>query len=105
MKWNRLTGIIGTIALAGILTVAGTPVANILGAACAVRKKPQPAAAIVVLGTGVFRDGSLPYESQQRLLLGLRLYKQGRAPILLLSGPANPQTKQIPESTGREHMA
>jgi uncharacterized SAM-binding protein YcdF (DUF218 family) len=103
MKWDRFTMGIGTVAIVFVLVVVITPITNIAGRAFAVEPDLRTAGAIVVLGSGLKEDGSLTYESQQRLLFGLRLYKEGLAPILVLSGPGRPDT--APEATVRARIA
>ena len=104
-QWDRLTAALGTITIAGVLIIAATPVVNIAGRAYSVEPDLKPAGAIVVLGSGILKDGSLTYESQQRLLLGMRLYKEGLAPILVLSGPPKTGNSTAPESTVRARIA
>ena len=103
MTWDRFTLAVGAIAVILILMIVATPLVNVAGQAFAVPANLQPAGAIVVLGSGLRDDGSLTYESAQRLLFGLRLYKEGMAPILVLSGPRRPNT--APESTVRARIA
>jgi uncharacterized SAM-binding protein YcdF (DUF218 family) len=103
MKWDRFTLVVGTIAIVSTFVVAATPVANIAGRAFAVEPDLHPAGAIVVLGSGLLADGSLTYESRVRLLFGLRLYRDGLAPVLVVSGPARPNT--APEATVRARIA
>ena len=103
MTWDRFTMAIGSIAIVFVLVVVVTPITNIAGRAFAIEPDLRPAGAIVVLGAGLKDDGSLTYESQQRLLFGLRLYKEALAPILVLSGPARPNTAA--EATVRGRIA
>jgi uncharacterized SAM-binding protein YcdF (DUF218 family) len=103
MKWNRIVLLIGIITMAGLLLVIGTPVTNIAGQAMAVPSEMTSADAIVVLASGLMRDGSLGNESARRFLYGMRLYKRGLAPLLILSGPAAYDTP--PESTVRSRIA
>lgn len=46
----------------------------------------QPAAAIVILGAGVYPDGSPSDAMRARMEHGLRLYEQGLAPLVVVSG-------------------
>jgi uncharacterized SAM-binding protein YcdF (DUF218 family) len=103
MTWNRLTLRLGAagIVLSGF--VLFTPLVNLVCRLIMVRADIQPADAIVVLGSGLMRDGSLTYESAQRLSFGMQLYKDGLAPLLILSGPPRPGT--APESTVRARIA
>jgi uncharacterized SAM-binding protein YcdF (DUF218 family) len=79
--------ILGAVVL-GVLAVAAlTPVSEPLAARYADRARLEPADAIVVLGGG-FRPGSLNDPSLQRLVHGVRLQRQGLAPLLVVSGVA-----------------
>ena len=88
---------LGTIAIVLLLIIVKTPVTNMAGHVFAIEPDLRPAGAIVVLGSGLKADGSLTFESEQRLLFGMRLYKEGLAPVFVVSGPARPDT--APEST------
>jgi uncharacterized SAM-binding protein YcdF (DUF218 family) len=103
MKWNRFTMVIGTIAITLAIAVAVTPMANIAGRAFAIQPDLGPSGAIVVLGAGLKSDGSLTEESQQRLLFGMRLFKEGLAPIFVVSGPTRSNTAS--EATVRARIA
>ena len=46
-----------------------------------------PADAIVVLGAGTLIDDSLTDESMRRFICGMSLFKEGRAPLMVLLGP------------------
>ena len=94
---------VGTIGILGSAIVFFTPIINIASRPMLVQSKIQPCDAIVVLGSGLMSDGSLSYESLQRLMFGLRLYKEGLAPTLILSGTARSNT--APESTTRARIA
>jgi uncharacterized SAM-binding protein YcdF (DUF218 family) len=94
---------IGTVSIIVIMLIVLTPATNIAGRAFAIQPDLRSAGAIVVLGSGLKADGSLTFESEQRLLFGMRLYKEGLAPILVLSGPARPNT--APEATVRARIA
>jgi len=87
MTWNRLTMVIGTIAIVIVLIIALTPVANKAAQRYAISPDIRPADAIVVLGSGMRGNNSLSSESEERLLYGMELYKRGMAPILVVSGP------------------
>lgn len=81
--------LLGTIAVCGLFVAAFTPLPNLalrrLGASAAM----EAADAIVVLGSGVHAGGELTDASLRRLLHGVALYHQRRAPLLVVSGPAN----------------
>ncbi len=103
MKWNRLTRLIGTGSVIVLAIVIFTPITRILSRPMLVPTDIRPSEAIVVLGSGVAKDGSLSYESAQRLFFGMRLFKDGLAPLLVLSGPSNEGS--APESTIRARTA
>ena len=103
MTWNKVVRILGLITILAVMAVIVTPISNIAGVALSVEPELIPADAIVVLGSGLTPDGSLGYESQQRFIYGLRLYKRGLAPTVILSGP--PRLNTIPESTVRAQIA
>ncbi len=102
MKWNRTVMWIGTATIVGFLVVTMTPITNMTAEALVIPSELKPADAIVVLGSGILGDGTLGYESQQRLLFGLRLYKQGLAPLLIMSGPG--RRNVAPEATVRARI-
>ncbi len=103
MKWNRMVRALGVLTILCFFAIVMTPISNIAGKALSVQPELIPADAIVVLGSGLMPDSTLGYESQQRFLYGLRLYKKGLAPLVILSGPARPHTE--PESTIRAQIA
>jgi uncharacterized SAM-binding protein YcdF (DUF218 family) len=81
---------IGGTTLALGLLLMFTPLADALNRQFALRPRLEPADAIVVLGaSGVRADGSLADDSMRRTMKGIDLYRQGLAPVLVLSGPAN----------------
>jgi uncharacterized SAM-binding protein YcdF (DUF218 family) len=103
MTWNRLTLRLGAAAIVLSAFVLFTPTVNTACRLIMVQPDIQPADAIVVLGSGLMRDGSLTYESAQRLSFGMQLYKDGLAPLLIVSGPPRPGT--APESAVRARVA
>jgi uncharacterized SAM-binding protein YcdF (DUF218 family) len=81
---------VGAVALAGFLTIAYTPAANVLNRVFSAPERVEPAAAIVVLAAGGVRgDGTLSDVSLRRTLHGIALYRRGLAPLLAFSGPAS----------------
>jgi len=73
----------------------GLTLALFLGASCASVPPPRllgPADAIVVLGNRppVEPDGSVRFETQKRVEAGVRVYRRGLAPILLMAGGPAP---------------
>jgi uncharacterized SAM-binding protein YcdF (DUF218 family) len=88
------------IALAATLTGCGLLLAIILlyGAT----DYRRPAQAILVFGAKVFPDGHLSAPLEDRVQEGIRLYKQGYAPILIFSGAPNepPAMKRVALQAG-----
>jgi uncharacterized SAM-binding protein YcdF (DUF218 family) len=103
MTWNRFVLSIGILVIASLVIVALTPAVNSASRLIMASTDIQRSDAIVVLGGGLKRDGTLTYESMQRFVYGLRLYKQGYAPILVLCGP--PHTNTAPEAAVRARIA
>ena len=80
------------IGLAGIglfLVVAFSPLSNALFRWSAATSDIQAADAIVVLGAAVDPDGTLSCESLVRTVSAVALYRMGRAPIIVFSGPTH----------------
>ena len=78
------------VGLAGLLLfllAAFTPLANLLNIRMAGQAHPVPSDAIVVMGRGgADSDGVLTNRSLRRLLVGVGLYNDALAPVLVLSG-------------------
>jgi uncharacterized SAM-binding protein YcdF (DUF218 family) len=82
---------LGVAALALFFLGAFTPLATHLYATLAMPTRIGPAEAIVVMaGGGVLGDGQLSDTSRRRTALGIELYRDGRAPLLVLSGAIGP---------------
>ena len=83
-------GALGTASVTVALMLMFTPVADAINRQFALRPRIDPADAIVVLGaSGVRGDGSLGNDSLRRTMKGIDLYRQGLAPVIVLSGGAN----------------
>jgi len=83
----RVTRAIGALVVALFLGSAFTPLSNLLGYWTSVPAELRPADAIVVLGAGgPTPPGILDGTSLRKALYGIRLYRQGLAPFLVLSG-------------------
>jgi uncharacterized SAM-binding protein YcdF (DUF218 family) len=83
----RVLRILGAGALLGLGVAAFTPLVNLLNAWMAGAPRLEPAGAIVVLARGgVDTDGVLTNASLRRALLGVTLYRNGLAPLLVFSG-------------------
>jgi uncharacterized SAM-binding protein YcdF (DUF218 family) len=77
----------GTLIVAVFLATIFTPVSNLLAEWTSVPPEVRPADAIVVLGAGAATPpGILDGGSLRKALYGIRLYLQGLAPLLVLSG-------------------
>lgn len=96
-------GTIGSAVVIGLLAAAFTPLMNVAGRVLEVPSVVQKADAIVVLAAGTAQDGSLNYRSMRRMLLGLRLFKRGLAPLIVLTGP--PDDSAPPEAAVRAAIA
>lgn len=70
------------------LVVTLTPAANTVAMRIAVPSRIEKSDAIVVLAGGLLRDGTLLDESMRRAMQGFALYKEGLAPLIVLSGRA-----------------
>lgn len=79
---------LGLLSVLCVLVSAYTPLPNIFARLMAVSSKVQPADAIVVLGAGIHRDGTLGKGSLCRAVQGIVLYRRGLAPVIVLSGPS-----------------
>jgi uncharacterized SAM-binding protein YcdF (DUF218 family) len=84
MFWARVVGAIG---LGLFLLSAFTPLPNVLSRWAATPPRVQAADAIVVLGGGLWPDGSLSNASLRRALQGIVLHRKGFAPVLVFLGP------------------
>jgi uncharacterized SAM-binding protein YcdF (DUF218 family) len=78
--------VVGTAGLAVLALFAFTPLAERLHGGFAASALPH-ADAIVVLGSGVMAEGELTDNSLRRTIEGIRLFRRGLAPRLMLLGP------------------
>lgn len=101
----RLIRSLGIFTALLFFLIALTPLSNISGKALAVHRLVEPADGIVVLAAGLMHGGSLEDESMRRTIAGIELYKQGLAPILVLSGRANPEEPNMTEAQQRSILA
>jgi uncharacterized SAM-binding protein YcdF (DUF218 family) len=60
--------------------------------------------AIIVLGRGINEDGSLPIDPQSRVRKAVELYKQGTAPVIIMSGASSYHFDINPERTESKAM-
>jgi len=93
---------LGTAALALFFAGAFTPLSTLLYERLVVPARIGPADAIVVLASGgMLLDGRLSDDSRRRAAYGIDLYRDGRAPLLVLSGTSGRRS----ESAGRAALA
>ncbi len=85
---HTLLRTVGLLTVISVLVTAYTPLPNLFARALAVPAQVQPADAIVVLGAGVHRDGTLGEVSLRRAVTGMVLYHRGLAPLIVFSGPS-----------------
>jgi uncharacterized SAM-binding protein YcdF (DUF218 family) len=85
--WQRVARIVGIVTFVALLLCVLTPLPNLLAKYQSVASNVGPADAIVVLGAGTLFDGSLTDESMRRFICGMSLFKEGRAPLMVLLGP------------------
>lgn len=84
---ERALAVLGAGVLVAFALVAFTPLPNLVAALVAVPADPGTADAIVVLGGGAeWPHGELSSTALHRTLRGIRLYREGLAPLLVLSG-------------------
>jgi uncharacterized SAM-binding protein YcdF (DUF218 family) len=84
--WLVSCRVIGALAIAGFAVAAFSPVAPLAARQIAVAADVGAADAIVVLGASVSGDGTLSDVSMRRAVAGIRLYRAGLAPRLVLLG-------------------
>src|SRR5262245_47276875 len=106
ITWERSVRYLGVFTLGAFFITAMTPLSNAIGSRLAVVSDPlQPADAIVVLGSGMLRNGTLDTESMRRAIAGIPFYKRGLAPILVLSGTGRPGGPEPTEAAARAKLA
>ncbi len=96
---------LGLLCVLGVLVTAYTPLPNLFAQKLAVSSKIAPADAIVVLGAGVHRDGTLGESSLRRAVQGITLYHRGLAPVIVFSGPAyegSPREAEVRAALARQ---
>lgn len=71
-----------------LILSAFTPLVNYAAGPGHADNQLHPAEAIVVLGGGIYADGSLSALSLRRVTTGIRLYRRQLAPLIVFSGPA-----------------
>lgn len=84
--WSPGCRIVGALTIAAFIVAAFTPASRIAARRLAVAPDVGPAEAIVVLGASAQRGGTLGDASLRRAVQGIRLYREGLAPRLVLLG-------------------
>jgi uncharacterized SAM-binding protein YcdF (DUF218 family) len=87
-----------------VLVLVATPVVHWGVAALEIDAPLARADAIAILGGGVRKDGVLGDQTLRRLIYGLRLFRQGYAPVVILTG-GNPLDPSSPESEAMARVA
>lgn len=106
MTWERGIRYLGVFTVVTFFITAMTPLTNAIGSRLGVMSDHlQPADAIIVLGSGVMRNGALDTESMRRAIAGIQFYKRGLAPILVVSGTGRSDTPQPTEAEVRARLA
>ncbi|MGQ9540084.1 MAG: YdcF family protein [Armatimonadota bacterium] len=96
---------LGLLSVIGVLVSAYTPLPNFFAGLLAVSSQVQPADAIVVLGAGIHRDGTLGKDSLRRAIQGIVLYRRGLAPVIVFSGTSyegSPVESEVRASLARQ---
>src|SRR5262245_38071920 len=104
MSASRLLQGLGALVVIAFGLAVFTPLPNALNRWFGVAADVEPAAAIVVLAGSVDADGSLSESSLRRALYGMTLYQRGLAPLLVFSGPVEPDLGRS-EAEVRAEMA
>lgn len=109
LDWWAMRGRLGCLALIFLLVLGGivgwTPLSNYMAQPFLVPSRLERADAIVVLGGGISSDLSPSDGSLRRLVWGVRLWRRGLAPRIILSGgdPLTPQ--EIAEAASMGQVA
>jgi uncharacterized SAM-binding protein YcdF (DUF218 family) len=82
---------LGLVALTLLLVATFTPLDQLAGRWLDVPARPGRADAIVVLGSSLLGDGTLSDTSLRRTIHGIRLLRQGLAPLVLFVGTPGPE--------------
>ena len=86
-----LLWLMNAVVMVGLAVIAYTPLMDHLMRHVERSDPPGRAPAVVVLSNYVFKDGTLNTESQDRVLHGLEILRQGEAYTLVLTRPADPR--------------
>lgn len=84
-RLRRLVGVAAAVLAASWLTVAFTPLVGKMAEGLVRRDPPRDADAVFVFGSRLQTDGEPTVDAMSRLLKGLQLVAEGRAPRLVVS--------------------
>jgi uncharacterized SAM-binding protein YcdF (DUF218 family) len=101
--YRRATSVVAGLAVLVVLSGV-LPVEPLLFRLLLVSEPPRHADAIVVLGGGIDDAKTLSAGTTTRLVHGLRLHRQGYAPVVILTG-GNPVDPSTPESAVMARVA
>jgi uncharacterized SAM-binding protein YcdF (DUF218 family) len=94
LRWVVASGTASLLALWAL--VAFTPLAAAVASGLPRRDPPRSADAVFVLASSIQRDGGLTSASISRVVHGVELVAEGRAPVLLLSDLDQPYPSYLP---------
>jgi uncharacterized SAM-binding protein YcdF (DUF218 family) len=97
LRTLRALGSVSLVLVLAVFLAGMLPLRAWLGPLLVVSDPLRPAEAIVVLSGGVEDADTLSPASALRLVHGLRLWKRGLAPVLILTG-GNPVDPTVPEA-------
>src|SRR5262249_45743282 len=105
LGWQRSARILGIATFVAFLLCVLTPLPNLLAKYQSVPSNIGSADAIVVLGAGMLIDDSLSDESMRRFISGISLFKERRAPLIVLLGPVGRIGRGHSEAETRAQIA
>jgi uncharacterized SAM-binding protein YcdF (DUF218 family) len=105
MHSYRFIRLLGAVTVLLVALMAFTPVSNKIGNLLTIGTALEPCDAIVVLGSGLGRDGELSDDSLRRAMRGIELYKRGLAPLIVFSGARRPGAPVRSEAEARSRLA
>ncbi len=86
--WARVCRGVGVLGLVCAIVGTCTPLPNALFRWSATPADIQPADAVVALGAAIDPDGTLSWESLVQALKAISLFREGRAGLVVFSGPS-----------------
>jgi uncharacterized SAM-binding protein YcdF (DUF218 family) len=99
----KICGVMGGLVVAVAALAAYTPLVNIWAVHAGTRSQSQRCEAVVVLGSGMFPNGTLNNASYRRTVSAIQLHQQGLARYLVLLG-ADKQAN-VSEAAARADLA